>query len=237
MTTEPVLKEIKTRGYWRINFRPITLDNQLHELSDCLNIVAMNKVSLRGWSYPYVPNENVDRKGLAPGNDYYEGWINSRIHLELWRMYQSTQFIHYCALWEDWENEDNFFHRDNPKKPGSSLSVIGTTYHVAEVYEFIRRLVQNDIYPQGVQVKIELCNTEERILVIDDPFRGPFFQEYKTAATSISYEQVYEKEDILLKSQDLALDCIVHFFKRFGWHQPNIQVIQEDQKKLLSGRI
>ncbi len=237
LSAQKTLENLKSRGYWKINFRPLSLDENITNLSDCLDLVVNNKVSLRGWSYPYVPNETVDRNKLGIGNNYYEGSINYRIHRELWRMYQSTQFIHFCALWEDWEKEDSFFHRENPKEPGNALSVLGTTYHFVEVYEFLRRLVRSGIYQQGVQVKIDLCNTDGRKLVIDDPFRGPFFQEYKTDAEVIPFEQQYESEKVLLNSQDLASDCIVHFFKRFGWHQPNIQAIKEDQKKLLSGRV
>lgn len=237
MTAQKTLEELKSRGYWKINFRPLSLDENISNLSDCLDLVTNNKVSLRGWSYPYVPNENVDRKGIVPGNNYYEGWISSRIHLELWRMYQSMQFIHFCALWEDWEKEDIFFHHENPKEPGSVLNVIGTTYHFVEIYEFLRRLVRAGLYQQGVQVKIELCNTDGRKLMIDDPFRGRFFQEYKTGAQDISFDQQYESENILLSAQELATDCIVHFFRRFGWNQPNIQAIKEDQRKLLSGKI
>lgn len=234
--SEKIIDEIKKRGFWRVNFRPRTLSQKIEKLGDCLEIITKSKVSLRGWSYPHVPSFNASHKEVTPGKDYYEGQIIAGMHLEFWRIYQSTQFIHYCSLWEDWREEDTFFGDGKGPEPGTSLCIIGAVYHITEMFEFLRRLVENGLYEEGVRVTIALNNTIGRKLWIDDRRRAPFITDYTTSAPEIDYQKEFSKEEILLQSKDHAFDCIIHIFDRFGWHQPNVQSIKNDQNALLSGR-
>lgn len=235
--SDTIIDEIKKRGYWRVNFRPRTLSEKITKLGECLEIVTKSKVSLRGWSYPHVPTYTAEHKEVTPGKDYYQGQIVAGCHLEFWRMYQSTQFIHYFSLWEDWQKEDTLFGGEGGPEPGTCLSVIGAVYHITEIFEFLRRLIENGLYDEGVRVDISLHNTKGRKLWINDPMRAPFMTDYITSVADIEYAEEFSKEDILLKSKDHAFDCILHFFDRFGWHQANVQAIKNDQDTLLSGRI
>lgn len=237
MNKEETLAEIKNRGYWRINIRPLNLEDKMENIEGCLEHVSQSKVSLRGWSYPHVPAFEADHKGLAPGNDYYEGWINSGIHKEVWRMYMSSQFIHYLALREDWSKEDKLWGRADSPEPGHVLSVLGAVYQMTEIYEFTSRLIQRGLYSNGAKVHINLCNTAGRKLWISDPMRADFIQDYKTADRELDFEKSYSKNDLTVNAATCSYECIVHFFKRFGWSKPNEEVIKKDQEALLSRRI
>ena len=61
------------------------------------------------WDYPHFPQRRGDDTDLVPGNNYYEGWIDWGAHKEIWRMYQSGQFINYKAVEEDWFKEDGWY--------------------------------------------------------------------------------------------------------------------------------
>jgi len=48
----------------------------------------------------------------------------------------------------------------------------------------------------------------------------------------IPFEKQYPKEDILIKPKELALDALLYFFERFGWHNPPLISFKNDQEKM-----
>lgn len=234
-----LINKIKLRGYWRINFQPLTDFQKFKTLAECKDIVEKNSVELRGWDYPHFPRRMDENDGLAPGNDYYEAWVDWWNHKEFWRMYQSGQFIHYLALREDWFEEDEWRNNLTEEiKPGTSLGIIGSTvYQMTEIYEFLSRLVNAGIYDEGVSVSISLNNTRGRELWIEDKMRAPLFNRYKTVAEKIEFVKEYSKDQIITSPKDLGLDAAIYIFERFGWHTPPIETIKKDQENLLNRRI
>jgi len=236
---EDLIKKIKSRGYWRVNFQPLIESQRFSSLGDCKEIIEKNTVKLRGWDYPHFPRRRGDDTGLDPGDNFYEGWVDWENHKEFWRMYQSGQFIHYLALREDWFEEDSWRSQMVEKiDPMTSLNIIGSVvYQMTEIFEFLSRLANDGIYDEGVRISISLNNTKNRKLWISDPMRAPFFQTYQTAAEKIEFVKEVNKEQIVSASQELALEAIKYIFDRFGWHNPSEDIIKKDQESLLSGRI
>ena len=240
MTDIETLETIKTRGYWRINFEPLVYDKEkLKTLGDCKDIVEKENVVLRGWNYPHFPRRVGDDAGLETGANYYEGWIAWWNHIELWRMYQSGQFIHYVALRDDWSEKDGWGIVEDRNIPtGTELNVIGELiYELTEIYEFLARLTKRGLYDEGVRVSISLNNTENRTLVLRDPMRFGLRDEYTTRLKNIPFEKEYSKEEILTNSKGLAFEAILYILERFGWHNPPIEVFQNDQENLLNRRL
>jgi hypothetical protein len=152
-------------------------------------------------------------------------------------MYQSGQYLHYRALNDDWAERNGWDIVANQTiKPGEQLSIVGATYLITEIFQFLSRLAQAGIYDEGVRVNISLRNTKGRGLSLNDLSRGPLWEEYNTTAEEIPFSEQYSKEALITKPQELALDTIVFFFDRFGWHRPNIEVIKKDQDDLLNRR-
>lgn len=243
MTYENVLKTIKSKGYWRISFEPLVYEKQKLTITQCKELIEKNAIHLRGWDYPHVPGRLGDDTALEPGDNYWQGWLDweGENHKEFWRIYQSTQFIHYLGLREDWLNDFqiNSMWRQEPEqfKPGQALGVVGTTYQITEIFEFLSRLMLDDLYAEGVKVSISLNNTEGRKLVIDDYARFGFTTPKQSASKSISFEQQYSKDEIINNSRDKAIEVLVHFFERFNWLPPNVEVIKSDQEKFLGGKV
>jgi len=235
-----ILKEIKSRGYWKINFYPLgAKETRIREIANLQKFVEKHAVSLRGWPYPFYREE--DRK---IGQDYIEVSVDfgkSGLfphHKESWRFYQSGQFIHYRALWEDWYSSPIFFNETQEiPKPGAIISIYGVIYLATEILEFIRRIAAEGIYNEGIRFHLSLVNTENRKLAITDPNRTGFYQDYRSSMSEIDFEDSFGKDQIMSSSKEIALEVARQIFARFGWFMPSIKPLQADQENFLQRRI
>ena len=232
-----LLKTIKSRGYWQVNFKPL-VDQHLG-LPLCKDLTERSSVKFRGWYYPHVPRERRENTDLAPGDDYYEGWIDWSSEKEIWRMYQSGQFIHLKAMEEDWFKEDSWFSEGMKKiEPGAILDVLWTVYRITEIFEFAARLARSGLYKDGMEISILLGNVSGRKLeIITDRMRAPLFGEYKTVAENIRFLKVYNWQELTEEAKEKAFEVIIHVFHRFGWENPPTEVIKNDQEKLITRRL
>src|SRR6266571_4616409 len=130
--------EIRSRGYWRVNVRPTVFIPERVALRELEAITRDSIVQLRGWDYPHFPREGVTR-----GNDFIEGATEAAFisHLEVWRLYQSGQFIHLFSMREDWVEGTPLPGLGNVK-PGELLSLESTLYTITEIFLFAARLAQ-----------------------------------------------------------------------------------------------
>lgn len=233
-----LVETIKQRGYWRVNFQPTIVAVKLPNLAECKNIVEKNAVSLRGWQYPFFPDSTNEKYGLDTANLYYQGWIDVGMHKEFWRMFQSGQFLHYAALREDWFQEDSWSGDLAQRvKPMTCLGVTGSTvYQLTEIFLFLSRLAQHGLYDEGVNVAITLANVRGRHLWLEDPMRIGFSVEYRTDAENIKFQNSYNKTDVIERPDDLALEATRFVFDRFGWHNPPIDTLKQDQTNLIQKR-
>ena len=229
------LEKIKTRGYWRVTFRPTVFrKDKISSLQQCREIIQKAIVELRGWDYPHYPTHSNDHQGIYNGQDYVGSWIDWECYKEVWRIYQSGQFIHYFGMVEDWYNETSSSSQPRETiKSGSIFEIVHTVFRVTELFEFLARLIGQQVYKEGVNVKITLSKTNNRKLTILDPGRTRLWGDYIARISEIIFEKEYVEQEIKEKSKDLALDAIVFIFQRFNWNNPPIEVIKSDQKRLL----
>lgn len=233
-----VLDDIQSRGYWRINFEPLVYGQKLKTLGECRDIVEKNHVELRGWDYPHFPRRTGQDTGLNAGNNYYQGWINWYDEKELWRMYQSGQFLHFFAMRDDWLELSHWgIVPGVPEQPKNTLNIIGEViYEVTEIFEFLSRLAKSGIYDEGVRVFISLNKTKDRELVVRGDARAPLMGAYKASLDEIEFIKEYTKDEALVQSKELAFEAILYIFERFGWDNPPVATIKHDQENLLNGR-
>ena len=230
---EDLIKTIKSRGFWKVVIRPAMFNKQIiASLSECITIIEEAKVSLRGWDYPHYGN-----KGRLNGLDWIESQVDFGVHKELFRFYQSGQFIHYFAIREDWMMEDPWY-GDKYKhiKPLSILGVISTLYTNTEIFEFASRLAEKNILGKDIYLSIELHRNKERSLVSLD-FDRYLSEGYISTLDIIPYEKQYLAEELLGKSSELSLDYTIWLFEKFQWMKPSRDVLREAQKKLLEKRL
>ncbi len=235
---EGLLEKIKSRGYWRVNFRPVVDSQKLPTMKNCREIIEKNSLSLRGWNYPYIPRRNDNETGAAACGNYYEAWIQWQSINEFWRIYKSGQFLHYFSLREDWFEDDSWYIKRGEVKPGTKLNVIGSAiYTLTEIYEFLTRLVISGLYDEGVEVNISLNNTKDRELWVADPTRAPFVRKYSTGTSNIVLRRRnYSKDEVINNSENLALDAMHELFDNFEW-ESSVDILSVERKKLLSGKV
>jgi hypothetical protein len=220
----PIMVKIQSKGYWKVVIRPSIFEKERIELSDCKTLVRDNRIRLRGWAYPHYDLRIEPSSGL----DYVEQFSDWESQTEGWRIYQSGQFIHYMALWEDWED----------LIPESRiLSVISTVYSLTEIYEFASRLAAKGVLGDSCEIQITLCNTMNRRLATLDPHR-PLIYQFKTMLSEIPLPPASLKTvDLIGRSAELSLKQVVWLFQRFNWLDVQVDIFKEDQRKLLEGRI
>jgi hypothetical protein len=227
---EGLLEKIKSQGYWRVNFRPATISDPLLSLKECFDVVDHNRVQLRGWDYPHV-QRNEEHGGTGRQGEYFESWTDWSRHREFWRMYRSSQFIHYMTLWEDRiEGKD----RVQSRIPAVSvLGTGGTVYVTTEVFEFLSRVTRAGLYKNGVTVELSLENAAARILWVDDPRRMGFLDDRRNDAPRIKFGKTLSALEAVSTSSEIALDAALEIFDNFGWN-PSKDLLREDQSRLLN---
>lgn len=227
------LQTIKSRGYWKVLVRPTSFENKrISSLSDCIKIIEETKVSLRGWDYPHY-----GRKGRRSGLDWIGAETDFGVHKEIFRFYQSGQFIHYFSIREDWMMEDPWYEgKFKDVKPGSMLSFLSTLYTVTEIFEFASRLVEKNILGDQIYIYIELHGNKDRSLVTLD-FNRFLSEGYTSTLEIIPFEETYPASDLLGKSAEIALNYTIWLFEKFQFYNAPRHVLQEDQKKLIEKRL
>jgi hypothetical protein len=228
----PIIDKIKSRGYWKVVIRPSQFTQELiPELSLCKTLVRDNSIRLRGWYYPHYDMMKEPSSGL----DYVEQFYEWQDHIEAWRFYQSGQFIHYRALWEDWFDERSPWGQRDLTQTKKYLSIFSAMFTLTEIYEFASRLGSEGVLNDSCEVKITLSNTMNRILGTYDA-RRPLFAEYKTELNDIPRSISLSTVDLMSRSADLSLDHVLWLYQRFNWDDVHVEIFKEDQRKLLERR-
>ncbi|MFA5158119.1 MAG: hypothetical protein WC451_02940 [Patescibacteria group bacterium] len=238
MTDQKFIDKIKSRGYWRVNIRPVIIPAQDLTLPECKEYIEKSSLELRGWDYPHIPRRSGDDTGILRHSNFVEAWVDWSYFKEFWRMYKTSQFLHYFGFRIDWMSEEEpiFGNQERVPEPKTELGVLDTTWQVTEIFEFASRLVQTGLYDKGVVIDIALYNLDGRKLTIDNPGRMRFMFDRKTGANDYYYSKILTKEEIISNSKSLAYDVIKGIFELFGWDDLPIETIKKDQEDLLSRR-
>lgn len=236
------LEKIKARGYWRVKFYPNTpITTVISSPASAKDIVRNASVALRGWDYPHVPTEDFDYQAMYSASNKAEAWTDWENYKEIWRLYQSGQFVHYAGLTTDWYDEDGLIPDNSQLKKiraGSILDIIDTIYTLTEVFVFLNNLTTDGLYDDGVNVEISLVNTKDRELQILEPRRASLLREYRSRNQDIDLEkQIFSKEQVLENYAELAFDEIISIFHQFNWDEPPIDTLRADQRKFLERNI
>ena len=183
---------------------------------------------------------------MGQGQNWVASWANFNGHLEYWRFYQSTQFIHLFAVAErakiEWHKnieEAMKWHLsyrediDWDSVPGY-FSIINFLYTVTEIYEFATRLCQAQVYKDKLMIDIQLRKINGFMLAADK--KRSWHENYQSNEEILSFNREYNTDDIIAFSNKYALETVIHFFERFGWLSPAEALLREEQEKFLSGQ-
>jgi hypothetical protein len=222
-----LLDKIRNRGYWRVIIRPATfIEKRIPNISALYPLVEKKSVRLRGWDYPHVdsripPHTDVDWVGQEFEWDY---------HLELWRLYQSGQFVHIFGMVQDWRDQSKFWPAGRGWRSGAILDPKDTVYYFTEIIEFATRLSLTEAGDDQMHIEIETHGLQDRILQYFND-HGQFSQPYRASVSSFPYPLDLSRTDLIAEPKKLALDAALELFRRFGW-DPSRELLRALQESI-----
>jgi len=228
-----LLDLIKSKGYWEIEISPYTFKADRLELDEILQLVKKSQVHKWGRYYPLISQSDSWSGESFRGNNYWESITDDGSqHRELWRMYQSGQFIHYVALREDWgyKNDIGLYAEVSRK----IQSIILTLYTVTEIFLFVSRLASDNLFEDYIYMNLKLHGADDRQLVFSTPDRTLYDNYICRIEGPITIENTVSVTDVMSNSPRLAMDTVIRIFRLFNWNSTQIaDILRNDQEKIL----
>ena len=206
------LAKIRTRGYWRVVVRPAAFEREhISEFSELLPIVQKNSVQLRGWDYPHIDLNHPPERGSDWVGQEFE-WDHE---IEVWRLYQSGQFIHFFPLAGEWRDQSSFWPAEPGWSWGKHLYYVNTIYSFLEIFEFAARLAQSPAGSATMHVEIGLHDLKGRRLIGED-IRVMLHGAYHTEMSEWKHPWTGSQTDLISRPRELAAEAARELFLRFG---------------------
>jgi hypothetical protein len=225
-TKSEILQEIQSKGYWKVVIRPEKFNKETISIEKLKEIIIECQVRQRGWPFPVI--DRPHGKTFFGDNFLVSNELWGKF-AEEWRFYQSGQFICYKGIVEDRIQYD-------PYSSGKNLEVIIALYTITEFFIFAKNLISKKILGDSIQIKIELFGTNNRKLIIADPFRH-LHDDYICQIEHLTvFEGVIPITKLLADYDKIALESTMRVFNKFGWLNPDMEkVLKNDQEKILKG--
>lgn len=230
MDRQDIKKELEKIGNIKVTFEPFLYKKDRIASKDIIDIIKKCSVSLRGWSFPYIPRQDneLSKQPYFIG-DGIEFYINSDKFIELFRLYQSGQFLGNFALYEDTIGESN----GNKIPSGKYLDYISIIYKVTEIVLFIKNLINNTDIEGGI-LNLEINKTKGRELQAIFSSNIISFGNYICNIDKIIIEESFTKEKIIEDSLVISRELIKKIFNNFNWMDYSDQVINSHQENLIN---
>jgi hypothetical protein len=233
---QDVLKQIKSKGYWEIVIRPLKKKNRFTK-SDAKEILSKLSVKKYGWIFPIVSKKSED---CFLGQNYVEGIYDSVHGSEVWRLYESGQFIYYRSLIEDWQKQKWYTGIDYtgeqkplPKIKGINLTIIELTI----LYELMLNFFDCEKFGDFLKLSAILHDSEGRTLALDNLF-SPLLENYTCRIPEITWEKKYSKTDFASNYPQYAMEMIMEITSIFNWTRPERETTMNTyQQMFLDGKI
>ena len=219
-----LLEKIRSRGYRRVVIRPGNfVEKRVSNISALYALLQKSSVQLRGWDFPHLDTQNE----LHIDIDWIGQVVDWSYHIELWRFYQSGQFVHISALAEDWLGESTH----TVWNPGHLLSVERTVFRFTEIFELASRLALTEAGDELMHVEILVNGLGGRALRVNPETRMPFPISMKASIKELPYKVDLSRIQLITAPRDLALRPALELFRHFGW-DPSLEILRDIQGEL-----
>ena len=223
-----LLDKIRSRGYRQVVIRPHTfIEQRISDISALYPILERCSVQLRGWNFPHL------HRRMQPHID--TDWIGKEFqwkhYLELWRFYQSGQFVHIAGIRSDWRDQSDLWPPANGWQPGAVLGIGDTVFGFTEIFEFAARLAFTDASDDFMHISVTLKGLKDRCLQDDDPGSGEGAMPYRATIIEYPYQVDVPRTELIARPSELAIAAAGELFKRFNW-DPAPGVLHSLQEQL-----
>lgn len=224
-----LLDKIRSRGHWRAVIRPqVFVERRISQINELHPIIQKTSVQLRGWDFPHLDTHtkhHIDIDWIGQESEW-EGY------LEIWRFYQSGQFIDIAGMHEDWLDQRRSLPTAREDwRPGLILGIGNALFRFTEIFEFAARLAITQAGEDIMHIEITVSGLEGRKLWVDSPSRMPMRHNYEASITELPYQVELSRTELIATPRELALKPTIELFQRFGW-EPSQDVLRDQQKEL-----
>jgi len=231
---DSVLEKVKSRGYWRIELRPTTFKEDQFTVAQCRHLIEDNQVRLRGWYFPHISRQHGD---FFNAENHVVGFVDWYEHYEVFKLFQSGQFVYYLNFWEDWINYPPYGYDvklPNGRTRPNVKETIMTLYTVTEIFLFASRLASSEFRDKTMHVSIELHDCENRGLILDQ-FGRNLNDFYTCKIPKFKIVKDMPLQEIITNYASLALDTTFEIFEKFNWDysEETKTTFKHDQDKIL----
>ena len=223
-----LINKIRSKGYWRVVVRPnLFVEKRVADITALKPILQKSSVRLRGWDFPHVNGRGKAYVDLDSIAQEYE-WDH---YHELWRLFQSGQFIYYGGFVMDWmERKTMPSSRGIPKRV---LSVRDAVFRFTEIFEFATRMALTEAGHEQMHIEIKAGGLKGRSLWVDPAKYIDFSFEQMAEIDEVPYEIDVPSPELMAESKDLALVAAKELFKRFDW-DASLRTLRDMQSTLRS---
>lgn len=223
-----ILDKIQSRGYWQVIIRPKNfIEKRVQNISALYPIVQKASVELRGWDFPHIDphtNPHIDIDWVGQESEWQQ-------YLEVWRFYQSGQFIDIAGIPEDWRDQSSLWPPSQDWKSGALLGIDDALFRFTEILELAARLALTEVGDELMHIEVTVSGLKGRRLWVDSPNRRPMFRHYEASLPELPYKIELSRSELVAQPKELAIKPAVELFARFGW-EPAAHVLRDQQKML-----
>jgi hypothetical protein len=186
-------------------------------------LVHQRGVALRGWNYPHVPRDDSPQgvTGLADGG--IEATTATGQYHEVWRLHPNGLFTHRWRLREDGTGYTGTIH------------FVAAIYTVAEVFEFGRRLYQDDATVSTVTFRITLEDVLNRELSGDSSEDLPYG--LRAARNMARHAVEVPRADLGAGILGPSVAAAGSLFSQIGYTIVPPGYVEQKTQEFLSGRV
>jgi hypothetical protein len=227
-----LLGKIQQRGHWSVVIRPTSFDERRIEYAQLTSLIEKKAVQLRGWSYPAVGSVNRFRRR---GTDWVEQECEWNQYLELWRFYQSGQFLHFFGIPLDWLDHSTLWPKPPNWRPMQYLDYIDTLYTITEIFEFAARLSLSEAGALQMRVEVEISGLRDRRLT--DSGTGIFFRatdHYQYHSDKWEWKVTKPQTTLIAEPRLLAVEAARDLFVHFDL-DVSIEILKSLQERIGRG--
>ncbi|TVU61954.1 ATP-binding protein [Paenarthrobacter nitroguajacolicus] len=225
-TAAAELNHVTSVAHFRHLIYPQSFDARKIPRRELKSSALDSAVRLRGWPFPYV---NDPRNG----EDFIGEESSSMHHTEGWRFYTSGLFADFRAV-GDWPNDWDSFGGD--AETSGNIPVWFAVLHFTEALEFASRLKSRLAIAEPLVVRFEAVNVANMKLVVADPRRGGFHQDYTYSSNSWTSDEILITDEVVVSgTRPLAAGAAKELFEQFGWTGVTLDLLQGIQESNLDG--
>ena len=220
-----LLEKIRSGGYWNIAIHPNEfVPERVDRVSKLYPILRNTSVRLRGWDFPHL-NPMLDPR---KEDDWIEQEFGGAPFLEIWRFYQSGQFVDVSSVPYDWNDSALY-------KSGSIINVADSIYRLTEAFELAARLSLTEAGSLFMHVEITHANLSRRWLDFNGIKDQYSVRGCKSKENVFSFEKDISQIELITETKELALEPAAQLFQQFGW-KPHIDLLRDIQYQLTGPR-